>query len=328
MADGNKVVETQIKEQKKFGERLFPFVLSPSNKSFDGADDDAYEWVKNQRATLDAQLLQHGAILFRGFPLKDAKAFDKFITAFGLDPLPYVGGAAPRKQITKQVFTANEAPPAEPIPFHHEMAQVPTFPNILFFYCETPPPSGGQTPLVPSHMVYKAMVEKHPQFVRDLEEKKVRYTRVLPNGDDPSSPIGRGWQSTFQTEDKKEAERKLKEQGTHFEWLADDCLSTTTALLPAIREDSRTGKKMWFNSIIAAYKGWRDCRNSPEKSITFGDGSPMPSDVMDALEQILNDLAADVTWQQGDVFMVDNRQVLHARRPFTPPRRILAALMK
>lgn len=29
------------------------------------------------------------------------------------------------------VFTANEAPPAEPIPFHHEMAQCDDKPNYM-----------------------------------------------------------------------------------------------------------------------------------------------------------------------------------------------------
>nr|KAG5689028.1 hypothetical protein BaRGS_030679 [Batillaria attramentaria] len=55
------------------------------------------------------------------------------------------------------------------------------------------------------------MQERHPDFVHKLEQEGVRYTRVLPDGDDPTSPIGRGWQSTFQTEDKAEAEHNIFE---------------------------------------------------------------------------------------------------------------------
>ncbi|RUS87200.1 hypothetical protein EGW08_005040, partial [Elysia chlorotica] len=109
-------------------------------------------------------------------------------------------------------------------------------------------------------------------------------------------------------------------QGTRFQWLPDGCLKTVSAPLDAIKEDPRNGKKVWFNSIIAVYRGWRDSRNDPNKAITFGDGTPMPPEVMDGLDAILEDLAADVTWQSGDVYLVDNMQVLHARRPFTPPR--------
>ncbi|KAI8741949.1 clavaminate synthase protein [Biomphalaria glabrata] len=163
---------------------------------------------------------------------------------------------------------------------------------------------------------------------RDLEQKKIQYTRILPEEDDPSSAIGRGWKSTFLTNDKAEAEKKCLEQGTSFEWLPNGCLKTVTAVLPAIKEDIRTGKKVWFNSIIAAYLGWRDSRNPPGKAVTFSDGTPMPDAIMEDLEKILDQLAVDVTWEKGDVMLVDNNQALHARRTFTPPRRILASLGK
>jgi hypothetical protein len=67
--------------------------------------------------------VQHGAILFRGFPVDTPELLDKFVDAFGFDYFPYVGGAAPRRQLAPKVFTTNEAPPTEKIPFHHEMAQ-------------------------------------------------------------------------------------------------------------------------------------------------------------------------------------------------------------
>jgi hypothetical protein len=40
--------------------------------------------------------------------------------------MPFTGGAAVRTQITDKVFTANESPSSEKIPFHHEMSQVIT----------------------------------------------------------------------------------------------------------------------------------------------------------------------------------------------------------
>ena len=64
------------------------------------------------------------------------------------------------------------------------------------------PKSGGETPIVLSHYVYKRMKEKFTEFVEKLEKDGLIYTRVLGEGDDPSSPIGRGWQSTFLTKDK------------------------------------------------------------------------------------------------------------------------------
>lgn len=53
------------------------------------------------------------------------------------------------------------------------------------------------------------MQERFPDFVEKLETHGLIYTRVLGANDDPSSPIGRGWQSTFLTKDKSIAEERL-----------------------------------------------------------------------------------------------------------------------
>lgn len=59
-----------------------------------------------------------------------------------------------------------------------------------------------------SHVVYERMKDKHPEFVQRLEEHGLLYVRVLGEDDDPSSPIGRGWKSTFLTHDKNLAEQR------------------------------------------------------------------------------------------------------------------------
>lgn len=61
-------------------------------------------------------LTQHGAILFRNFPLKTAADFNEFAIAFGYENLPYIGGAAVRTNLVGVVFTTNEAPPHALIP--------------------------------------------------------------------------------------------------------------------------------------------------------------------------------------------------------------------
>jgi len=52
------------------------------------------------------------------------------------------------------------------------------------------------------------MKEKHPEFVQQLEAHGLIYTRVLGEDDNPASPIGRGWKSTFLTNDKSVAEER------------------------------------------------------------------------------------------------------------------------
>ena len=92
----------------------------------------------------------------------------------------YVGGAAVRTVLTKAVVTANESPSSEVIPFHHEMAQVPDPPTHLFFFCDTPPAVGGETPILVSCEVVERLEEKHPEELKKLENYGVKYIRIMP----------------------------------------------------------------------------------------------------------------------------------------------------
>ena len=61
--------------------------------------------------------------------------------------------------------------------------------------------------------------------------------------------------------------------------MEQDELRVTTPTLPTVRELDN-GKRSFFNQLIAAYKGWKDARNDPSKSITHGDGSSLdPSEI-------------------------------------------------
>ena len=109
-----------------------------------------------------------------------------------------LSGAAVRTQLTSRVFTANESPPTEKIPFHHELAQTPEPPTHLFFYCDEAPKEGGQTPILPSGEVCNKLYGLHSDTMNQIEKEGVRYVRYMSAEDDPTSAIGRGWKSTFQ----------------------------------------------------------------------------------------------------------------------------------
>lgn len=139
-----------VKAQKHFNEMDFPLILSPSEKLNPGSTDlaETITWLNENKSEMDDLLAKHGVIMFRGFKIDTAQDFDHFVNqGFQWKPLPYVGGAAPRTSVIGTVFTTNESPPDSKIPFHHEMAQVPTYPKRLFFYCDVPPLWGGETPI-------------------------------------------------------------------------------------------------------------------------------------------------------------------------------------
>jgi hypothetical protein len=206
------------------------------------------------------------------------------------------------------------------------MAQTPIYPSKLFFFCEKAAENGGSTPICRSDVLYERLCEERPEFARSCEVEGLRYTNVMPPQSDLASGMGRSWQSTFSVEAREEAEERLKGLAYSWEWLPDGCLRATTPTLPAVRQID-SSRKSFFNQLIAAFQGWRDSRNDPSKSITFGDGSPLdPADVAVAV-RLADELTFEIPWQTGDVALVDNYVVMHGRRTFEGTRKVLASLV-
>ncbi len=304
----------------------FPLALGHSTEGV--TLDETLAWARTEKQRLVRLAKHHGAVLFRGFPIADAHDFDAFIRTFDLSSFTYEESFSNAIRINKTdlVFTANEAPPEVSIFLHHEMAQTPLYPAQLFFCCEIAPEANGETPLCRSDVVLRRLEAEAADFVRACERLGVRYTNVMPGKDDPASGQGRSWRSTLGVTSREEAEERLLELGYDFDWLADESLRATTPVLPAIRTLT-DGRRVFFNQLIAAFRGWQDARNEAKKSIRFGDDSEIPAEAMQKAIDLADELSFDVAWQAGDVALVDNYLVMHGRRPFKGARRVLVSLV-
>lgn len=318
-------VEFHVEDQPHY-DGAFPLLLDSNLSSPNRLELD--KWLGASRLNLLEKLSKHGAILFRGFGVQSDKDFDEFIQGFQLNNFTYAESLsnAVRHNRTERVFTANEAPADVSIFLHHEMAQTPIYPSKLFFYCENAAASGGATPLCRSDILLQELQKEVPDFVRDCEEKGVKYSNVMPAEDDPESGQGRSWRSTLSTENKTTAESKLATLGYEWQWQDDGSLRVTSPKLSAVRELA-DGRKVFFNQLIAAFRGWKDSRNVTEKSIRFGDGTDINVDAMAIAIELGDNLSFDIPWQTGDVALVDNYLVMHGRRPFQGERRVLASLI-
>ena len=308
-----------------FRENDFPSILQNSDER-KGATEFA-SWIGAHRHEVELRLAECGAVLFRGFPLHTAHDFDDFVAAFGWVNFPYSESLsnAVRVNRTPRVFTANEAPSTVVIYLHHEMAQTPVYPARLFFFCEQPAETGGATPICPSYRLWDQLVQRYPEFAHKCEVRGLMYTHTMPAAADPASGLGRSWRDTLGVTKREQAEQRLLNLGYTWQWQVDDSLRVTTPRLQAVR-DLGNGRKSFFNQLIAAYCGWKDGRNDPAKSITFGDGSPLESDGVQGAIELAEHLTVDLEWQQGDVALLDNFAVMHGRKPFTGTRKVLASL--
>jgi hypothetical protein len=118
----------------------------------------------------------------------------------------------------------------------------------------------------------------------------------------------------------------MEEIGTTWEWLEGGNLRTISAVVPAIRTDHRSGRKMFFNSMVAAYTGWIDARNDPTKAVILGDGSPVNGEALLKVAEFQRDHRICFQWKKGDVIVIDNFVTMHSRNTFERPRRILCSI--
>lgn len=124
----------------------------------------------------------------------------------------------------------------------------------------------------------------------------------------------------------------MRALGSTWKWLPNGDLETTTAVVPAVREDNngkfRSMKKTFFNSMVAAYTGWNDSRNSGSTAVRFSDGTFIDKTLMDEAVRVMQEICVAFTWEPGDCLILDNRTTMHSRRPFEGQRRILAGLAR
>lgn len=314
-----------VPQQQKHNDTVFPYAYRWQSE--EPQLTEAVAWVSEHRRELLRLSTVHGAVLFRGFPLKTAEDFDALVSALHIPNFPYRKSLSNAVRInrTERVFTANEAPPDVSIFFHHEMAQTPIYPATILFFCELAAAEGGATPICRSDVLYDRLKAEQPAFIAECESKGLRYTNVMPENDDPKSGMGRSWKSTLDVTTPEAAETRLREMNYSWEWLPDSCLKVTTPPLPAVME-IEPGRRTFFNQLIAAFCGWKDVRNDISQAIRFGDGSKLDASAVAIAIKLADELTFDVQWQSGDAVLIDNTVAMHARRTFKGPRKVLASL--
>jgi len=322
--------------------RAFPLILTPASPGTATSSlvepSTTTAWLKEHKESLLQLALEHGAVLLRGFPVDTPEAFADFSEGLGLEKVSMSGSAAPRKDVVRDVvFTSNESPPSEPIPFHTEMAQAHTPPHYILFYCDVPASEGGETPIILCEEVAEFVRRSFPDFAQDLVQHGIKYKRCMPEVTDATSALGRSWKEVLGVDSRDAAEAALRQDRGHgslndadavttWTWGQDGSLTTVSPARPGLSFDPRTGKSVFFNALIAAYTGWQDVRNEAKDSVVLGDGRPMPAAAMGAIEEFMMKRRVAFPWQKGDVLLIDNRMAMHSRSPFTPPRKVLASI--
>jgi amino acid adenylation domain-containing protein len=316
------VEEADIVERGELtpGQKL-PLVLTPRVP-----DVDLAEWATTHRERLEADLLEHGAILFRGFGIADPDSFERFARTLCPD-LYNENGEHPRESVSGSVYTPVFYPQDQKLLWHNENSFNWKWPRKIFFCCAKPADQGGETPIADSRRVYAEM----PEDVRALfEERGVMYQRNYAEG------LGLPWQTVFQTDSREEVEREGEEEHFVAHWRDGDRLRTR-AVRPGVVRDPASGGVSWFNQAQHFHDSCLDpeTRRSiralfPEDELPrqcyYGDGSTIEDGQMQTVLDVYEKVQVAFPWQRGDVLLVDNLLTAHGRNPFKGERKILVAM--
>ncbi len=303
-----------------------PIVITPGQ---DASLEGLYEYLAVSEDTIRQLLLKHGAILFRGFELNGAQDFRTCAERLGATPFEYIGGNSPRSRVAADVYTSTEYPASQVISLHNEMSYLPRWPSRLFFYSVLAAKSGGQTSLANSGDVMRALPV---EIVRKLRDKKINYIRNFHS----NFPLGKNWQTTYQTEDRAEVESTAAEQGSTCEWLPGGMLRVSTCC-DALMTHPLSGEEVWFNQAEQWHASALDpaTREMLEQMVgkgnlphecEYGDGEPLEENVLAEIRQALDASKLLFDWQHNDLLMVDNILMMHGRESFKGERKTLAYL--
>jgi alpha-ketoglutarate-dependent taurine dioxygenase len=284
-------------------------------------------WVSENSADIESLLDNPGAVLFRGFPIRNEKSFQDAVESFSTERLRYMYRSTPRRELADRIYTATEYPKNFEIQMHNENSFQRDWPMRLLFCCIQPAAQGGCTPLASTEKV----TEKIDPAVREkFKAKKVMYVRNYGLG------IDLPWETVFQTQQKSEVEQFCAANGMEFEWRPRNALRTRQ-VCQAVARHPRTGQELWFNQAHLFHISSLDTKtleamskllreDELPRNAYYGDGSPIESEMLSHIRAAYDVEKISFPWQRGDVLLLDNMLLCHGRQAFQGERKVLAAM--
>ena len=279
-------------------------------------------WVAGHAEKIRTDVADFGAVLVRGLGLAKAGDVGDLANHLGIEPMAEREMFARRTAHAAAVYSSSQWPADEPMCMHHEASYCAEVPALILFGCLTAPESGGRTFLADSQQVLRRLPR---DLVGPFERDGWLLRRMYHE-------MGVPWAEAFGTTDQAEVDAYCAAAGLVREWLPDGRLRTGQRRA-AVVPHPRTGDQCWFNQIAFLNKMTLDPAIREYLIDVYGptglpfdtayaDGSPIAAETVDAINEAYAPLYVGEPWQDGDLLIVDNIRMAHAREPYVGPREI------
>lgn len=269
-------------------------------------------------AELSQLLLESGALLLRsGAGLEDFLTFSKRCAAQwgpllekgqGPNQQKSVGGNSGREMVDgrSDLFTTTGRYQGHPVPLHGELYfQQHQPPQLLWFYCQLPPLSQGETWFCDGGLFWRALSPETREF---LQAQTLVYMRVHP---------AKVWQQQYATQDPELVSAQLQQQGFRYCWQQDTL--TTYFEAPVVIE--RAHQQIFINNLLPFALRQIQTPEQTASRVFFAEQQLPEPELILRLEQQALALTQAVGWQKGDVVLIDNTRILHGRGPVNDSQR-------
>ncbi len=276
--------------------------VSPLQEGFgykiEGTKDTPIESLDMERYLEEFKGPAGGVLLFRGFDT-NTQVFREFTERFGVDfrvshtnmqDRVYPDGDASLATVNLGFYAIN---------FHQELT-IPYTPKVIWMHCVEPAEERGRTGVVDGVKVLKNLTRPTRRLFRE-KGGYVHFENLLPQQ----------WQAFF-------PDMNIAELAEHLEKL-DDVVDVHVNEKEQIsfKYDQRPVRKTDFSQQEAFVCGLLDY---PEQALSR-EKELYPKPIVNEVTQAVYQEALWVDWQQGDILLVDNTRVMHAREAFESPQR-------
>jgi|TARA_B110000037_G_scaffold188638_1_gene220252 alpha-ketoglutarate-dependent taurine dioxygenase len=251
--------------------------------------------LKINKSKVISLFKKNGCILFRNFKFT-AENYKKFTDIFTKNYATDTNDISRRKKTKYSKFIRHVDAGYKKMSLHSEASFSPSWPEIVWFFCEEPAKKNGETTICDGIKLWESLSETTKEF---FLSNPLKYKLKIPA-----------------LEAKKNGKKKkwmLNKQGAY-----DAIIDYKTGILNITQvrfaaNDDNVLKKLSFSNHVLHKKPYID--KSINKWGTIFDKN-IPKKILKEIEEKSEILTYYHKWKKFDLLMIDNKRFMHARNFF------------